>query len=507
MQTYSYPNPNFTTKARIFAGVAFIAFAFLEGSLAIDLVSTDDLEYQGLGYSQNSQISEDGRWVVFESRANLLPEDTNDHSDIYLKDRETRSLTLLSKTPEGFSGDGPSYDPSVSADGQKILFSSEAEDLLTEDTNDFSDIFLYDGSDGSLEIISNYADGNPTDGDCKFPSISADGSTAVFACAAPLAGSDTNSDYDIFWKMIGTDSSIQLVSRTKTGVAGNYKTSNAEISGDGRSVVFATQADDILPSDTNGIIFDVFHLDVSNGLMTHVSVEGTGLESANNTSIHAGISGDGDRIAFWSSATDIANNDTDSLIDLYYFIVSSGNVRLVSTNSDGFKSDTGISVGKHSMSSDGRWVTFTSSATNFPGVPGTSNVYLKSLETDEVVCLTDTSDGLGPNDTCYHPSISGDPSTVSFHSKATNLVNHDANEADLDVFVTPGTDLTFDPNAIVPAVASPIAIYENARLAKLKKKLKAYKKKLRSARQNERVAQVNSMKKKIKKTKKAIKKL
>jgi YD repeat-containing protein len=86
----------------------------------------------------------DGAWLLFESAQDILPADANGASDIYRLDTFLETLSLISRTPEGAAGNGPSRYPAADATGEFVVFQSAADDLVEGDTNGVSDIFLHD---------------------------------------------------------------------------------------------------------------------------------------------------------------------------------------------------------------------------------------------------------------------------------------------------------------------------------------------------------------------------
>ena len=150
-------------------------------------------------------ISSDGRYVVFQSYANdLVTGDTNGVADIFLKDTQTGSLARVSTSSTGTESDGHSFDAAVSDDGRFVVFESDANNLVTDDSNNTRDVFLKDILTGSVTRLSTdslVADLNP-----NYPlDISADGSRVVFASkASGLVVGDINGAYDIFLVSLGT---------------------------------------------------------------------------------------------------------------------------------------------------------------------------------------------------------------------------------------------------------------------------------------------------------------
>ena len=88
-------------------------------------------------------ISADGRFVAFDSEAtNLVPGDTNDASDVFVRDRQTGTTRRVSVSSGGAQGNGASFDPAISADGRFVAFNSDATNLVPGDTNGAADVFV-----------------------------------------------------------------------------------------------------------------------------------------------------------------------------------------------------------------------------------------------------------------------------------------------------------------------------------------------------------------------------
>jgi Tol biopolymer transport system component len=181
-------------------------FVFDRAARATRRVSIASDGTQADGKSTGSDISPDGRFVVFDSyAANLVRGDANDVSDVFVYDLTTGSTTRISETADGVEGDGDSVAGRISADGRYVAFSSLAADLVPGDTNAAgdkyhgSDVFLKDRSTGSITRESVATDGSEADGSSFVPAISADGRYLSFPSnATNLAPRDTNDSHDVF---------------------------------------------------------------------------------------------------------------------------------------------------------------------------------------------------------------------------------------------------------------------------------------------------------------------
>ncbi|MEG3984686.1 putative Ig domain-containing protein, partial [Microcoleus sp. T3B2] len=182
-------------------------------------LSLDSAAAQGNSESTNPSISPDGRYVVFRSFAsNLVTGDTNNNGDIFLRDTLTNTTTRLSLDSAAAQGNNGSGNPSISADGRYVVFSSDASNLVTGDTNNRADIFLRDTQTNTttrLSLDSAAAEGNR---DSFNPSISANGRYVVFESDSNLVTGDTNSSRDIFLR----DRSPTITRVTSTTLDGLY---------------------------------------------------------------------------------------------------------------------------------------------------------------------------------------------------------------------------------------------------------------------------------------------
>jgi Tol biopolymer transport system component len=145
-------------------------------------------------------ISMDGRYIVFSSQAtNLVAEDTNDVEDVFIYDRETNQINRVSVASDGTQGNGRSASPAISADGRYIAFASEADNLVDDDTNGARDIFIHDRETSQISRVSVASDGAQGNGRSDSPAISADGRYISFSSEANnLVGDDANDTWDIF---------------------------------------------------------------------------------------------------------------------------------------------------------------------------------------------------------------------------------------------------------------------------------------------------------------------
>jgi Tol biopolymer transport system component len=153
-----------------------------------------------------TSVSADGRYVAFDSTAsNLVPGDTNGGSDVFVKDRLTGAIERVSVAADGtqatgLGGNAHSYRPILSSDGRFVVFESIASNLVPDDTNLHFDVFIKDRVTGAIERVSENASGAQSNFfDSYVPAMSADGNHVAFMSKAPdLVPLDTNAAFDIF---------------------------------------------------------------------------------------------------------------------------------------------------------------------------------------------------------------------------------------------------------------------------------------------------------------------
>jgi Tol biopolymer transport system component len=163
-------------------------------------VSISSAEGQGNSDSYDPSISADGRYVAFYSVASdLVAGDTNGTPDVFVRDRQAGTTKRVSISSTGTVGNGDSLDPSISADGRYVAFFSYASDLIADDTNAGSDVFVRDRQAGTTRRVSISSTGTQGNGASDSLSISADGRYVAFQSdATNLVANDTNGAWDVF---------------------------------------------------------------------------------------------------------------------------------------------------------------------------------------------------------------------------------------------------------------------------------------------------------------------
>jgi len=396
-------------------------------------VSVNSAGAQGNLQSRNPSTSADGRYVAFFSLAsNLVPGDTNNTLDVFVRDRLAGTISRASFSSAGAQANDESFDPSISADGRYVAFGSSASNLVPGDTNNNEDIFVRDRLAGTTSRVSVSSAGAQGNNLSKLASISADGRYVAFeSIATNLVPGDTNGTSDVFVRdrLAGTTSRVSVSS---AGAQGNDESFDPSISADGRYVAFVSSASNLVPVDTNNNK-DIFIRDRLAGTTSRVSFSSTGAPG-NNLSENPSISADGRYVAFVSSASNLVPGDTNGLPDIFVRDRLVGTTTRVSVSSAGVQGNNMSE--RPSISADGRYVAFGSIASSL--VPGDTNssydVFLRDRLAGTTSRASFSSAGAQGNEGSNLPSISADGRYVVFISVASNLVPGDTNSS-YDVFV------------------------------------------------------------------------
>ncbi len=263
-------------------------------------------------------LSANGRVVAFVSSAtNLDPRDSDDLPDVYVVNRRGE-VTLVSIAPDGSkpqTGRLGASDVSLSWNGRWVAFSTDAA-LDPADTNDRSDVYVKDRWTGDLVLASTTADGAVGDAPSTHPVLTGDGDAVVFSSFADnLDGADRQPDSDVYLKDLSTGA-LSLVSTNWAGEKGDDSSSTPAISGDGRQVAFSSYATNLGRGPRAGRELDVYVKDLISGRIVDASVLAPE-EPADIVSLYPALPYFGARVAFASNATRFTPADTNNIADVY----------------------------------------------------------------------------------------------------------------------------------------------------------------------------------------------
>lgn len=420
--------------------------------------SVDSFEVEANGESPyaGAKLSGNGQFVAFRSVAtNLVANDNNGFSDIFVRDLVNGTTTRVSVATGGVEAvDGNSNNPSISADGRYVSFSSSATNLVPGDNNGANDVFVHDRQTGITTLISTDGTGAPGNGASDSSAISGDGNIVAFrSLATNLVGGGGTSGSQVFVRnrAAGTTTLVSVAPNGVTQGNGESGLMQVTISANGNVVGFSSVASNLVGTDTNGVVRDVFVRNLTSGTTTLVSKSTTGLQGM-STSYSSALSADGRYVAF-ASRNNFVNGDNNNLEDVFLRDTLNNTTIRVSVSSSGAQG-TGAS-GKSegwgiSISANGMRVAFqslasnlvTKSANGFSDTNGLEDVFLRDISAGKTYMVSKgfvagkpgpANGSSGGLSTCG-VSISADGTSVMFASYASNLIVDDLNLV-MDVFV------------------------------------------------------------------------
>lgn len=350
-------------------------------------------------------------------------------------------IERISIAGDGAQANADSYEASISDDGGIAAFRSNAANLVADDTNDWTDVFVRDLAAGTTIRVSLQPDGSETPAYSRLPSVSDDGGIVAFEGRVATSGVTLTAVYD------ATAGTVEhLLPREVNGGPGTPVTARLQpaVSGDGRFVAFhskstfqgAYPASVRPPDDDNNVTFDVFVFDISSDPrppLERVSRDSSGDEGRGD-SASATLSDDGSAVAFHSYADDLVADDLNGSEDVFVRFRDAG-VTLMASRTPSGTPGNGDSL-RPFVSGDGNFVAFRSQASDL--VAGDTNghwdIFVRDLTTDTTERISVASDGTQADHDSFEPGLSDDGRFVVFRSMAANLVPGDAN-ARADVFV------------------------------------------------------------------------
>ena len=315
-------------------------------------------------------VSTDGRVVAFASLARLTDADDNTTEDIYVLDRATGAIRLESVTATGRASNGSSQHPRLSGDGRFLVFSTVATSLTASSGQAaYSQVLRRDRATGITTLVSRTPAGAPGNGWSGVPDMSDDGRFVVFESHATdlVAGVDGNSGGSDIYLFDAADGGVRRISVTTAGEQlANGQSATPAISGTGRVVAFSSTAPlDAPPGQPLRRAYrrDIFVRDLVDGVTRRISTS-RDRDGTNGDSYHPAINGDGRRVAFVSTAT---NLDDDARArkgqeNVYLYDAGTPRLNLISRSASGGVAD---GESRHpAVSADGRYVLFSSDASN-----------------------------------------------------------------------------------------------------------------------------------------------
>lgn len=383
----------------------------------------------GAGYAGPVQLNYAVTDAHADARASLSlsMEAPGNHAPQIVSDQS--SMVRVSENVDGEAGNGYSEYPEFSPDSTQVVFASSATNLVGGDTNHVADIFVKDLTSSEIVRVSTDIFGNEGNGASGDPRFAPDGKTVIFASAASnLVGGDGNGVADIFVKDLATGA-VTLISSNAAGQQGNGASSAPVFSSDGTRVAFVSAASNLVDGDTNGVA-DIFVKDLVTGLITRVSTDSSGKQATGQSSQPV-FSPDGTKIAFSNYSSRLADGLHDFETDVYVKDLITGATVRVSTGYFGIRNS-----GAPTFSPDGTKVAFHSDLPDL--VSGDTNytddIFVKDLTSGTITRESTSSSGVQGNAFSWDPAFSPDGRRLVFESLSSNLVAGDT-DRDYDNFV------------------------------------------------------------------------
>jgi len=386
-------------------------------------VSVNSAEEDGNGsvFDAEPSISDDGRYIVFASDAsNLVPEDTNDAIDVFVRDRllgTTERVSVKSNGREGDVGAGSTLGvgQSISADGRVVAFSSTA-DLAAGDNDPDSDVFVHDRQTGVTERVSVASDGSEASG--VGPSISADGRYVGFRSDSEVLNG-TGFRFHIFVHDRQTGVT-ERISEAPDGTPANRDSGfGPYLSADGRFVYFGSSATNLVPVEgERNDTMDAFLYDRQADTMTAITSTIDPDSFVTNKAFPGGISPNGRYVTFTAGSDGFITPDTNGFNDDAWLVDTQTDpftYTLVSRNDAGEQANEESQAGP--VSNDGNLVAFESRGTNLDGPARFGfHVYLRDLQAGTTRVVSVAPDGGEFDRESRQPGMTPDGRVVAFHN-------------------------------------------------------------------------------------------
>ncbi|HRQ73481.1 MAG TPA: GC-type dockerin domain-anchored protein [Phycisphaerales bacterium] len=367
--------------------------------------------------SNDPSVTPDGAYLVFASGANnLVPGDTNNATDIFVRDMATGAVDRVSVSSAGGQTNDVSGEASISDDGRFVAFYSVATNLVPDDTNGYWDIFVHDRATGETTRVNLGPDGAQGNGHSRYPSISGDGRFIAYRSSATnlVPGGSTAGHVFVFDRIAGETS---IVSRSSDGEPGDAPSDTPSVSYDGRYIAFHSHATNLVPDDTNGRR-DVFVRDTVLGTTVRASLP-VGGENDDRAGEYPRITGSGRFVAYESVRS------TNRQARLYDALLGTSTIESLTVT--GAPAGNGCQTPQ--ASEDGRYVVYTSASDNI--VYGDTNVKRDIFVRDRwaavnyrvsTTYLSEQADGHSD-----FPTMTADGSVIVFRIEAQNLIPEGGN--------------------------------------------------------------------------------
>lgn len=432
---------------------------------------------RGNGDSFSPTISADGRFVAFGSTSSdLVANDSNGVEDIFVRDLQLGITTLVSEKRSGNdSGNGESFNATISSNGKVVVFNSVASNLVDIDNNNTNDVFARNLQTGITSIVSCNqpctASGNGPSGSNISPDagrlaiVSDDGRRVVFESLATnlLSVPDTNAQPDVFMRDLESGST-RLISANSTNTATANGTSRSPvISGNGLRVFFQTTGTNVTANDPgSGLDLVVRDLQTNTTSLVSVTTNNTGCDIRPDSEFRPFASDDGRYVVFQSLAPNFVSNDANTNFDAFRRDLQTNTTTLVSAIVSGGTSQGSFGF-VSGISADGRFVCFAAGGGQFSALPGSiglqTDVYVRDMNAGTTTTISTNASGTGRASTGAHGGvITDDGRFVIFEGVGSDMVPNETSGFNIFITAVNGR-VEFETTALTVAEASGSATF------------------------------------------------
>jgi len=382
----------------------------------------------------NQAVSANGKFVAFTSNAtNLVANDTNGKADLFVRDLENNTTTRVDVSTSGAQANNGINDDEVaiSSTGRYVVFSSLATNLIDGQTISTPQIYIRDMVTNMTAVVTQSSSGALANNAGDVAAVSSDGRFVVWegTLETNLVSSETNTQSYYVYVTDLKDRTTKVLNHTPA--TGQYFAGGISSSCDGSFITFQTPLQ-LDPSDTDSA-YDIYLVDMRNGMTI------TDITASTNTTASsqlATISCNGDYVTFSSKDTSLVTSGTvpaDTNTHQYLYDRLSGSITLVDTSSSGTVANLGVNADHGGVDDQGN-VFFYSSSSNL--IDGHTmyfpEVYLKHHDTGVTELISRTpggSDWSGATSVGGGITVSADGRTAVYRTGAasTTLLNSDTN--------------------------------------------------------------------------------
>ena len=393
----------------------------------VEAVSANAAGELAIGGATQPSVSADGQWIVFLSAANnLLPLDSN-VDQVYLRNMATGTLTLVSSSNTGAFGNNDSRNPVISGDGSTIAFTSFATNLVADNLNALINVYVYNRAANTTSLVSKTSAGVGADENSDNASISDDGTRIAFdSQSTNLIPEQVNSEQQVYLANLTTNE-ISIVSTSATNVAGDSPSDSPLISGNGLHVAFRSEATDLIAGVTGR---QLYLKNLTNDTLQLVSQTESG-EPSNGFLVPQSVTADASEVLFSSTARNLVPGKNVDELDFFLADTQSGVLQLQRTSDN-------RSYNNGNLNRTGTHLVLSTSRTTFVGpILNTFDLLNRTTNTATTIQANPHQPRSGNSESTTNSllPLPSDGSHIVFESFATNLVSDGSNDNVEDIYL------------------------------------------------------------------------